>query len=318
MEREAIARPMDSAFKYASLPQGVTKQHLLKIQRQRMNINAMFTSFFVPWVLFCIVYAITSFDLHYHRPFLCWLLVALAGVVVLVVCLAAALSMRRKMSSDMDREPSWLLFVAVTMVLAYVCAIVYGNLNFSSTMRMFFDLSHLNTYQAVNPATMRGQQMMDAGKVYFVNNSMLDLRKAMGFQNLDTYCVAPITVLQDDSAVPHTSYDFWAVGLGCCSGSTADFHCGEYNRRGAAAGLRLMNDEQRDFYRLAVQQAEVAYNIKATHPLFFYWMADPASEMQSYNDEARRFYFIGMLAHFFFQLLCVTLATIAFSKMGQI
>merc|ERR1719428_1211955 len=120
---------------------------------------------------------------------------------------------------------------------------------------------------------------------------MLDMKKAMGFKNLDLYCVAPIVNGDNQLA----SYDFWAVGINCCSGVSSDFRCGEFNNPHARSGLRLLRDDQRSFFRLAVQQAEAAYNLKAIHPLFFYWTDDPTSDMQSMLEEGYRFFFIGTL-----------------------
>merc|ERR1719408_1104993 len=136
----------------------------------------------------------------------------------------------------------------------------------------------------------------------------------MGFKNLEIYCVAPIVAGKE--VLP--TYDFWAVGVNCCSGNRADFHCGEFNNAHAGAGLRLMRDDQRSFYRLAVQQAEAAYNIRADHPLFFYWMQDPVAEVAAWMDEGYKWFLLGIFSHFLLQLVLVIIACLAFSKLGQI
>ena len=78
----------------------------------------------------------------------------------------------------------------------------------------------------VYPSHLRGQQVMDAGIIMFANGSKLELQKSMGFKNQNIYCVAPI-VMGGNTTMG--TYDFWAVGKDCCSGSTADFHCTGFN-----------------------------------------------------------------------------------------
>lgn len=151
---------------------------------------------------------------------------------------------------------------------------------------------------------------MDAGSVHFTNSSFVLMQRSVAFQDLHTYCVAPIT----STKAPLASYDFWAVGVDCCSETAADFRCGEYNNPNAHVGLRVLNDEQRSFFRLAVQQAEARYAIKATHPLFFYWGENAAADTQALHDDAIKYMLIAMMAYFAFQLVCVLLAVLCLPK----
>ena len=48
-------------------------------------------------------------------------------------------------------------------------------------------------------------------------------------------------------------------------------------------GVRVTDDVDRDFYRLAVQQAQSAHAIKAVHPLFFEWTENALEQLT--NDE---------------------------------
>lgn len=291
-------------------------------QRRRMNIVAIAMSHFVPWILFSTLFGVMSFSTHYQQPLVCYSFVGGGLLVVLISGYLGVDAMRQKAMGNPangPREPSWYVFICFASLLAWVLAVVLGDINFYNNMQPFYDVLNLNTYPSVDPSRMRGQQLMDAGRIVFVNEAKLDISKSMGFKNLDHYCVAPITISNANAShVDLASYDFWAVGTNCCSGSSNDFHCGEFNNPRAHAGLRLMRDDQRAFFRLAVQQAEAAYSIKAVHPLFLYWMQDPIAEVNAYQDDGFRYYLIGMFAHFVLQLFLVLCAVLAFSKMGSL
>jgi len=296
-----------------------TKPFFVRSQRQRMNLVSIFQCFLIPWTLFCLMHALTSFQIHFTRPMLCYSLCGCGLVAVVVSGGFAIASTIGKLRADQFRQTNWHWFLFLTMLVAWTLGIILGGLNFWTNMQPYYNYRNLNQYHLVNPATMRGQQLMDGGRVDFINTTKLDLRRSMGFRNLDAYCVAPITIQgAAGTLLPLASYDFWAVGLGCCSGNAADFHCGEYNNPKAHSGLRLLRDDQRSFFRLAVQQAESTYGIKATHPLFFYWAEDNESEMNGFRDEGYKYFLIGMLAHFAWQLLSVTLAVAGFARLGQI
>jgi len=276
-------------------------------KRRRMNLVAIILNIFVPWFTFSALYATMSFSFHYQHPVAAWTLV-LGGFAL--VGLSGFMANRARVR---DRDPMWYTFATIVLLLAVLLATVFGDMNFWYNMQPFYDIENLNTYPSVNPAREKGQQLMDAGRVYFADGTGLDLRRAMGFKNLDLYCVAPIVHGQEQLA----SYDFWAIGINCCSGVSSDFRCGEFNNPHARSGLRLMRDDMRPFFRLAVQQAEAAYNIRSTHPLFFYWMQDPVAEMNAYRDDGFKYYLLGIFTHFAFNLFCVVCAVVCFSKIGQ-
>lgn len=278
--------------------------------RRSFNLVAILISLFVPWLLFTLLAGVKSFSVHYNNPGLCSTIQWFCFAVVVVLGYQAYCAVRR--NGFGDSEPNWYLFLFASCFVAWIAAFSAGSYNFAHNMQPFYDVMNLNVYPSVDPSTFKGQQLMDAGRIIFTPESKLDLQHSMGFRNLDVYCVAPVVVGGNMSV-----YDFWAVGVNCCSGHTADFACGEFNNPMAHSGLRLMRDDLRPYFRLAVQQAEAAYNIKARHPVFLYWMQDPISEINAYQDAGFKSYLFGVFLFFSLQLFFVVIAVIVFSKLAH-
>jgi len=287
-----------------------------------------------------LVFGVTAFHLHFARPTLCWLLVGVAVTFVLGLCFAAGPAFKAKLKHE-DLEPSWLIFLSITTAAAVVLGAVFGSMIYTSFMERYYEYLNLNDYNSVDVTKLRGEQLMDGARFTFVPGTSLDLRKGMGFKNVNNYCVAPITFVENGVPSELRNYDFWAVGLNCCSDdntdtaysrtltddntytskplsrNSQDFRCGQYNNTKARGALRVLEDDDRAFYRLAVQQAEERYHVKALHPLFLYWTEDPVQEMESWKEDGHKFFFIGMIVHFCFQLLLVSLGVLGFRKMGH-
>lgn len=281
-----------------------------KARQRSTNFAAMCCSLVVPWLLFVIMYSVMSFSAHFYSKAVCYSVVIL-GLLVSLVFVKSAIDSVKKHSSDPEAEnPTLAVFLAVTCVLAWLLGVFAGDLNYFYHMQPYYDASGLDVYsgkQAVDPSRMPGQQVMDFGIMTFVIGSKLDFAKATAFHSHDTFCVAP--VINSNVKEPPASYDFWAAGMNCCSGDAGSFACGEFNNEFAMSGLRVMRQDHRDYYRLAVKQAESANNIKANHPLFFHWMQDPQLEIQAYQDEGTKFFLLGVFA-FFSLILFLLIATL--------
>lgn len=290
-----------------------------RTQRLQLNIYPVLICLFVPWCLFCTVFYALSFSLRHQHLLFSWGIVGVAAAATLI---CAGLAWHQKFGRGVEaseRPPSWLIVCALSMALALATGIAAGLGNYAFNTRRYYDVATLMEYGDLSPSDVRGQQVMDAGVITFAEGARLDISRSMGFQNTGVYCVAPIVVANETPA----AYDFWAVGRDCCSGHSADFHCPGFNNIRARSGLRLMEDdsglidESRAFYRLAVQQAEATYDIKAMHPLFFHWVADPAAEIDEWMAYGTRFYLAGVCGYFVLQSFLIAITTLSFSTLGQ-
>jgi hypothetical protein len=275
--------------------------------KRTVNLGTLLLSLFVPWIVFTAILTLKSLGLSYKSP---GVVTVVQVVLIILVCLQALYAFS-SMRDSSPSQASWNMFLAITSAIALMSGSVLGNSNYLTNVEPYYDEIGMNSYINVNPATYRGNQLMDAGQVVFASGSQLDITKSMSFKNLDRYCVAPVTM----GSQTLTNYDFWAVGINCCSGHSPDFHCGDSNNPDAHAGLRLMRDDLRSYYRLAVQQAEAAFNITANHPVFFYWMQDPSGELSAYQTAANAQWFLGTFIALGVQFVLVVVATIGISKL---
>jgi len=249
---------------------------------------------FCTWLLFAVLLAFKSFSLNYKFP-------ELVSYLVLL-CIIPAFAMFYEAVKEYERRPDrakWHCLEGIFCLIAVGAAVSLGESNYSQNMLPWYSIAHMTTYPSVNPARDKGAQLMDAGAVYFAQGTGLDMRRAMGFRSKELYCVAPIVIGEGKMA----SYDFWAIGKNCCSGVSSDFRCGAYNNPSASAGLRLVNDDERPFYKLAVQQAEAAYGVTSTHPIFFNWMVDPLAEAETFRDNGFHTFIMTLVGYLCFSVI---------------
>mmetsp|Transcript_6319 Transcript_6319/g.17600 ORF Transcript_6319/g.17600 Transcript_6319/m.17600 type:complete len:336 (-) Transcript_6319:98-1105(-) len=253
----------------------------------------------VPWVLFAATFSMSCSSTRYSSPSLVY---TFDVFLLLVVLGFGYIALKAAKDGDSSKDPTWFGVLCVTGLLAVGSGYFLAGFNYTLNFRPYYDILNLNTYTNVDPDVEYGNAYMDAGKITFSSSSYLDTNLAMGFTDSFVYCVTPITAGGTDKRL-----DFWAVGTDCCtSGSNPDFQCGEYNNPSAHSGLRLMDDDARDFYRLAVKQAEVTYGITAVHPIFVTWMQYPADEIYAHYTDGFKWVVLGIFGYGAMQIALVS------------
>lgn len=218
----------------------------------------------------------------------------LFGVICVFTSVQAFLNLRKGLPARGR------LTLSVCIWLALISSTMVSDQLFWKYRWGYYSLEELDTYINIDPAHDQGQTYMDAGQVYFKESTFVAKTKAVAYRENGVYCVAPIIrqPLENQDGVeavasqgaftlpPSGTVDFWAVGINCCDPSGAAFTCGQVNGVGARAGVRLMRDDVRPFFMMAVQEWTAKNNLPARHPLFFTWVADPLWEVEKLWTES--------------------------------
>jgi len=258
------------------------------------------------------VFGLLSFYIHFARPGVCWFLVTVALLVVVGSGGAAWQAVRRrKAGGEGSAEPTWLIVLFLACLVGFTLAFILGLWNYGTCMLPHYKMTTLNTYNNVDPAGISGTSVMDAGRLSFKVGSYIDTSKAIGFKKVDTYCVAPVT----STNTQLLTYDFWAVGVNCCSGEPGDFHCGEVGGKlQLGGGIRVLDDAQIPWYTLATQQAEARSHINVAHPIFFKVAMDPLGEESMQMDRGVKFFCLWSFLFFGAELFMVVFTLVVFSR----
>lgn len=249
----------------------------------RIDFWALLVGIVLPAIVFAAVTAALSFRLRYDAAAVAWLLVLLCLIPAGIFGYYAWRSWASR-----GLWSRWELFLCFACVAAVLAGIVVGDFNYFYNTEPYYSLLGLDYEPDVNPS-LSGVAHMDTGRFLFTNGSKLDLSRAMSLRMRDVYCVAPV-IWDSPKVGANPSYDYWAVGMNCCSPTQpqADFNCGEARSVAASAGMRLMDDGSRPWYRMAVQEAEAAYDIAAAHPIFLHWVQDPLAEANGRSERGMR------------------------------
>lgn len=276
----------------------------IRRRSKKLNLLQVVWNSFAPWLVFSVLYLLISFRFRYEYSTYAW------GSVWLGYGLVFWLYLSLRHHREERREDVWHYYSVFSMFCLVSAAALLGDMNFWYNMRGFYDNETLNSYPNVDPSRHTGAEMMDVGRAYFTIGSYVETSLSIGFKNVHTYCVAPIV----KGKMKQDTYDFWAVGVDCCTGGTADFKCGQYDNPSARSGIRFLGDDFRDNFNLAVQQAEATYKLKASHPLLFTWVEDPVAEMVAYRTAGYKMFVLASLTAFAVNMFCIFFTMVLFQR----
>jgi len=265
--------------------------------RRRVDGRSLAIIILIPLFVFCLIFWMQSFFVHDLHPFYIYFVEAICLIAAAAFAVKSYLHRREQEKAQeatpwwlFQPDPTWFLFLACTTALACVAGWVLGQMIYGTNMDLYYQLSSLGNRHKVDPAD-GGKAYMDAGTIVFHEGAYVDRSMSIGYKDTKIWCVAPITMGKDKLA----NYDFYAVGMDCCNGFPGDFNCGTDFSPLAHGAVRLMDDDARAYYRLAVQMLEEEYFSESIHPLFFHWVRDPVDYVASLRRDGILWFIYGVV-----------------------
>lgn len=276
-----------------------------------------------PWLSYLFLLTTWGFTLHDYSARTVWFL----GSLFAVACISCWVSAYKKVRFR-PQTARWPFIMAILLTGGTFFGITNGDYLYWTHMWQFYQFHKMNPYVNVDPSKAKGESIMDAGQVYFKEGSFVATEEAIAYEMKDIYCAAPIVrqpLTNNDMqtggspvATPYSgTIDFWAVGVNCCMPSGERFRCFDTGNSLARSGLRLLRDDLRPFFKLAVEEWSSQYNMPVKHPLFFYWMNDPLAEINSNALSGTWIYYTCAMTYFCINAIGTALLYFWMRKIGM-
>eukprot|EP00933_Yihiella_yeosuensis_P072610 TRINITY_DN81050_c0_g1_i1.p1 TRINITY_DN81050_c0_g1~~TRINITY_DN81050_c0_g1_i1.p1 ORF type:complete len:357 (-),score=46.62 TRINITY_DN81050_c0_g1_i1:34-1074(-) len=295
---------MKLSAEHNALLQKQVKQNLAPLQ--------IAGSTFLSCATFCVAYTLNCAKLRHDTP-----VIPMIGIFLLAII--AVGSTFQGYSRYKERRPcrTWIV-TAISLWAGLMTGCVIGSNYWYMYTAKYFEWKDMASYVDINPSQDKATPFMDAGTLYFKDGTQILDKKALAFRNGYTYCIAPVYL---DSLLPlgnetksqltpsgfviprSGTVDFWAVGTNCCGTSGTPFTCGAVKNPMARSALRVLDEQNRLMYQLAVQEYAATTGLPVKRPMFLYWVEDPLVEMDKYSDTAANGLWINLLMYFFGALL---------------
>lgn len=185
----------------------------------------------------------------------------------------------------------WPFFRLVMCCLAVVLGTALGNYLWYHQFLRYTQLQRLQAYQNIDPYRASGVRLQDAGIATFNRNATVDRLRTGCTTDGATYCIAPIV----PNGKISLARDLFMVGVDCCA-CPGEFRCGDWNVPGELGGMRVVDDHDRQFYRVAAEKWSATYGPKLRHPIFLRWETEPLDALRELQERGRRLLALGLLA----------------------
>jgi len=203
------------------------------------------------------------------------------------------------------RQKYW-FNLGVVCFMAILVGTAAGLWNYQKNMDKYWAYQGQRTYTGV-PSTAPAVQRLDAGKIVFTSDSVINNKLTSTLVSGRTYCVAPIVTR---GATGTQSLQYWAAGADCCE-KGKNFTCDDAADPTAHAGLVYLDDFALPDYDMdkiraaakAIIEAQGLSGAKPEDAIFVRWVKDADAAHREYWMVATNFAIVGICVYTVFAVI---------------